>query len=123
MQAIAEFDFVLSGFMPAGAHPAGDISARHEGTDLLSEHQKTAMDATTFADRPELGHGEVVESPMAVPNDSKTNEMAAARNAPAMTAPHSTKLCPCDEWLEPGGGVTMGAGPTLVMVICSQVGD
>jgi hypothetical protein len=84
--------------------------------------QKTAIDASTFADTPELGQGEVLERPMAVPNDSKTKEMAAARKAPAITAPHSTKLCPCDEWLEPGGGVVMGVGPTVVMVILFQVG-
>ena len=62
--------------------------------------QKTAMDAITLADAPEFGHGEVAERPMAAPKVRRTNESAAARKAPARTAPHSTKL-------EPGVAVTL----------------
>src|SRR5436189_6300384 len=72
--------------------------------------QKTATEAMTLAEAPAFGQGEVAERPMAVPKESRTNEMAAARKAPASTAPHSTKLWPCVEWPEPGGGVMMGAG-------------
>src|SRR4029079_9522322 len=73
--------------------------------------QKTATDAITFADAPEFGHGEVAERPMAAPKVRRTKEIAAARAAPASTAPHSTKL-------EPGVTVVLapnGAGPTCVM--------
>ena len=36
--------------------------------------QSTARPAITFADRPVLGHGEVADSPIAVPNVSRTND-------------------------------------------------
>jgi hypothetical protein len=73
------------------------------------------MDAITFADAPEFGHGEVAERPMAAPKVRRTNESAAARKAPARTAPHSTKL-------DPGVAVTLpptGAGPTCVIGVVS----
>jgi hypothetical protein len=52
--------------------------------------QNTAIDAITFADNPEPGHGEVAERPIAVPKVSRTKDNAAAKTAPAKTAPHST---------------------------------
>jgi len=80
--------------------------------------QKTAMDAITFAEEPELGQGEVAERPMAVPKVSRTNDIAAAKKAPARTAPHSTKLAPAVAVpLEPSG-----AGPTCVMTFVSYSG-
>src|SRR5688572_30620257 len=71
--------------------------------------QNTASVATTFADIPESGQGEVADSPIAVPKVKSTNEMAAARAAPANTAPHSTKLA------APAGAA--GPGPTVVILI------
>ena len=56
--------------------------------------QKTASEAMTLADSPEFGHGDVAERPMAAPKVSSTKDIAAARTAPAKTAPHSTKLKP-----------------------------
>jgi len=76
--------------------------------------QKTAIDAITFADTPEFGHGDVAERPIAAPKVSRTNEIAAASTAPASTAPHSTKLDPGAETPLPG------AGPTCVMAFLSQ---
>ncbi len=74
--------------------------------------QKIATDVTTLVDAPEFGQGETAESPIAAPNVNSTNEIAAARTAPANTALHSTKLVP-------GAGATVaeaiGAGPTCVM--------
>jgi hypothetical protein len=78
--------------------------------------QKTAIDASTFADIPEFGHGEVAERPIAVPKVSRTNEIAAASTAPASTGPHSTKL---GLGLETAVELT-GAGPTCVMAFLSQ---
>jgi hypothetical protein len=69
------------------------------------------MDAITFADRPEFGHGEVADKPIAAPKVSSTNESAAASTAPANTAPHSTKLSPAVSVLD-----TTGA-PTCVMAV------
>jgi hypothetical protein len=76
--------------------------------------QNAATEAMTRAETPEFGHGETADKPMAVPKVRSTNEIAAARNAPASTAPHSTKL-------EPTAAVgavlaEIGAGPTCVMV-------
>jgi hypothetical protein len=76
--------------------------------------QKTASDAITFAETPEFGHGEVADRPMAAPKARSTKVIAAARTAPASTAPHSTKLAPpVDEAL-----TLSGAGPTCVMAFC-----
>ena len=77
--------------------------------------QNTATDATTFAEAPEFGQGEVAERPMAAPKVRRTKEIAAASTAPAITDPHSTKL-------EPGDAVGLdprGAGPTCVMTFLS----
>src|SRR5437762_3459391 len=82
--------------------------------------QKTASEAITFAETPALGQGEVAERPIAVPKVRSTNEIAAARKAPAKTAPHSTKLAPCEEWTVGAGGL-VGPGPTLVMTSFSHV--
>jgi hypothetical protein len=78
--------------------------------------QKIATDAITLADAPEFGHGDTADKPMAAPKVRSTNEMAAARNAPAITAPHSTKLATA------AGGVLepAGAGPTVVMALLSD---
>src|SRR5262245_8110833 len=75
--------------------------------------QKTAIEAITFADRPEFGHGETADRPMAAPNVSRTNESAAASTAPANTAPHSTKLRPAVSTLDATGT------PTCVMAVAS----
>ena len=75
--------------------------------------QNTAIEATTFAEAPEFGQGETADRPMAAPKVRSTNEIAAARTAPASTAPHSTKLEPTT-----AVGVALapiGAGPTCVM--------
>jgi hypothetical protein len=75
--------------------------------------QKTAIDAMTFAEVPEFGQGEVAERPMAVPKASRTNDIAAAKTAPAKTEPHSTKLAPAVA--VPVALEASGAGPTCVM--------
>jgi hypothetical protein len=73
--------------------------------------QKTATEAITFAETPEFGQGEVADRPMAAPKVRRTKEIAAARTAPASTAPHSTKLAPEAEMVLE----LAGAGPTCVM--------
>jgi hypothetical protein len=83
--------------------------------------QKTATDAITFVEATEFGQGEVAESPIAVPKVRSTKEIAAARKAPASTAPHSTKLAPCEEWAVGAGGI-IGPGPTVVMTISPTSG-
>src|SRR6476661_933861 len=70
----------------------------------------TASVAMSFAGAPAFGHGEVADNPIAVPKVRSTKEIAAARKAPASTAPHSTKLAPAAE-LAPAPG----AGPTCVI--------
>src|SRR6185295_11176758 len=78
--------------------------------------QKTAKEAMTLAETPEFGQGEVAERPMAAPKVRSTKVIAAARAAPARTAPHSTKLAPgVDAALE-----LAGAGPTRVMTFLSN---
>ena len=74
--------------------------------------QNTASEAITFAERPEFGHGEVAERPMALPNVRNTNESAAARTAPASTALHSTKPV---VGAATTAGDAAGAVPTCVM--------
>jgi hypothetical protein len=80
---------------------------------------KIASEAKTFADRPELGQGEVAERPIAVPKVSSTNEIAAASTAPANTAPHSTKLVPGAADAEAETGV----GPTVAMTVSSRISE
>ena len=63
----------------------------------IREVDARPSDAITLAERPEFGHGEVAERPIAAPNVRSTKESAAARTAPANTAPHSTKLVPAVE--------------------------
>ena len=60
--------------------------------------QNTAREPITLADRPEFGHGDVADRPIAVPKVRRTKERAAASTAPAQTAPHSTKLAPSVEF-------------------------
>src|SRR6478672_11578547 len=74
--------------------------------------QNTAMEAMTFADAPEFGQGDTADKPIAAPKVRSTKEMAAARKAPAITAPHSTKLAPTAA----GGGVAP-TGPGLTVSI------
>jgi hypothetical protein len=85
--------------------------------------QKIATEAITFAEAPEFGQGEVAERPIAVPKVRSTKEIAAARKAPANTAPHSTKLAPWLEWtVGAGAGGMIGPGPTVVMIISPTSG-
>jgi hypothetical protein len=44
---------------------------------------------TASAEAPAYRHGEVIENPIAAPNVSKRNEIAAAAMAPAIAGPHS----------------------------------
>src|SRR5512145_1941052 len=81
--------------------------------------QKIASEAITRAERPELGHGDVAESPMAVPNVRRTKESAEARTAPARIAPHSRKLGTAFEDTSPGA-MAARAGPTCVMELPSR---
>src|SRR5256885_1652445 len=77
-----------------------------------------ALRAGAVGEAPELGQGEVAERPMAAPKVSRTNDIPAAKKAPARTAPHSTKLAPAVAVpLEPSG-----AGPTCVMTFVSYSG-
>src|SRR5215468_5963222 len=73
----------------------------------------TAKLAISFVEAPTLGHGEVADKPIAVPKVRSTNEIAAASNAPASTAPHSTKLTPATGAATPAAG----ADPTCVMTM------
>jgi len=78
--------------------------------------QKIATDAITLAEAPEFGQGDTADRPMAAPKVRRTNEMAAARNAPASTAPHSTKLA-----VAGGGGLEpIGPGLTVSMALLSR---
>src|SRR4029077_9038452 len=51
---------------------------------------RTAPAPTFEAEAPILDQGEVADKPKPVPNASKIRDIAAATNAPAITAPHET---------------------------------
>jgi hypothetical protein len=84
VKAVPEIRLVAC-LSPAGPHPTRNIATGHERTDLLHQRPQIASEAKTFADRPELGQGEVAERPIAVPKVRSTNEIADLANLGTVT--------------------------------------
>src|SRR6185503_12795504 len=82
--------------------------------------QKIAREAITLAGSPELGQGDVADSPIAVPKVRSTNESAAASTAPANTGPHSMKLGRAPVGTTPAAGAVRVAPSSVIWSFSSH---